>query len=67
VGDANAALAVLEGRALTGALAEAAELLALVAGHDVETAEGVFRIARKVAHDRACQRFWITELPVPLV
>jgi len=51
--DANAALAVLHGQALTGPLAEAAELLALVAGQDVEAgADGVFRIARKVARDR---------------
>ena len=38
---------------LDGPLAEAAELLALVAGQDVEAGEdGVFRIARKVARDR---------------
>ena len=38
---------------LAGALAEAAELLALVAGQDVERGEdGVFRIARRVARDR---------------
>jgi hypothetical protein len=53
VADANAALAVLHGQALTGPLAEAAELLALVAGQDVEAGEdGVFRIARRVARDR---------------
>lgn len=53
VRDANAALAVLHGRGLAGALAEAAELLALVAGQDVEQgADGVFRIARAVARDR---------------
>ena len=51
--DANAALAVLHGWPLTGLLGEAAELLALVAGQDVEAGEdGVFRIARKVARDR---------------
>jgi len=51
--DANAALAVLHARTLTGPLADAAELLALVAGQDVEAgADGVFRIARKVARDR---------------
>jgi DDE family transposase/transposase-like protein DUF772 len=53
VRDANAALAVLDGRELTGGLGEAAELLALVAGQDVEAGEdGVFRIARRVARDR---------------
>jgi hypothetical protein len=35
VGDANAALGALAERQLTGALGEAAELLALVAGQDV--------------------------------
>ena len=53
VRDANAALAVLHGRELTGPLGEAAELLALVAGQDVEPGEhGMFRIARRVARDR---------------
>jgi hypothetical protein len=53
VRDAHAALGVLHGRALSGSLAEAGELLALVAGQDVEQGEdGVFRIARKVARDR---------------
>jgi hypothetical protein len=53
VRDCNAALAVLHGRELAGALGEAAELLALVAGQDVEQGEdGVFRIARRVARDR---------------
>jgi Transposase DDE domain/Transposase domain (DUF772) len=53
VRDANAALGVLHGRELAGALAGAAELLALVAGQDVELGEdGVFRIARRVARDR---------------
>lgn len=53
VRDASAALAVLHGRELTGALSEAAALLALVAGQDVEPGEdGVFRIARRVARDR---------------
>ena len=47
VRDANAALLGLHGRELSGALAESAELLALVAGQDVERGEdGVFRIAR---------------------
>jgi hypothetical protein len=53
VSDANAALVVLQDRELEGALGEAAELLALVAGQDVETgADGKFRIARRVARDR---------------
>jgi hypothetical protein len=53
VRDCHAALAVLHGHELTGPLAEAAELLALAAGQDVEQGEdGVFRIARKVARDR---------------
>jgi len=53
VRDAQAALAVLDGRELPPALAKAAELLATVAGQDVETGEdGRFRIARKVAKDR---------------
>jgi hypothetical protein len=53
VRDGLAALAVLEGEELTGVVAEAAELLATVAGQDVEEGEdGVFRIAKKVARDR---------------
>ncbi len=53
VRDANAALLVLHGREVTAPLAEAAELLALVAGQDVEQGQdGVFRIARRVARDR---------------
>jgi hypothetical protein len=53
VRDAQAALAVLHGQELTGLLAEAAQLLALVAGQDAEAGEdGVFRIARRVARDR---------------
>jgi hypothetical protein len=53
VRDAKAALAALDGHTLEGLLAEAAELLALVAGQDVEAGEdGVFRIARRVARDR---------------
>ena len=48
-----AALAALDGHGLDGPLAEAAELLALVAGQDVEAGEdGDFRIARRVARDR---------------
>ena len=53
VRDAQAALGVLDGHALGGPLAEAAELLGLVAGQDVEAGDdGVFRIARRVARDR---------------
>ena len=53
VRDAHAALAASDGHELTGPVAEAAQLLALVAGQDVEAGEdGVFRIARKVARDR---------------
>jgi hypothetical protein len=48
VRDANAALLVLHGRELTGAVDEAAELLAQAAGQDVEQGEdGVFRIAQR--------------------
>jgi hypothetical protein len=51
--DANAALEALNGRTLDGALGEAVELLALVAGQDVAAGDdGVFRIARRVAKDR---------------
>lgn len=53
VRDALAALAVIDGEMLEGAAREAAELLALVAGQDVEQGhDGVFRIARRVATDR---------------
>jgi hypothetical protein len=53
VRDAGAALGAVEGEALVGAAREAAELLALVAGQDVEAGEdGKFRIARRVARDR---------------
>jgi Transposase DDE domain/Transposase domain (DUF772) len=53
VRDAQAALGALDGRELDGPLGEAAELLGLVAGQDVEQDEdGVFRIARRVARDR---------------
>ena len=51
--DALAVLDALDGEELAGPLREAAELLALVAGQDVEQGDdGVFRIARKVARDR---------------
>jgi hypothetical protein len=53
VKDAKAALAALEGEQLQGAVAEAVELLAAVAGQDVEQGdEGTFRITKKVAKDR---------------
>ena len=53
VHDALAALAVLDGQRLAAAGDDAAELLALVAGQDVEEGDdGVFRIARGVARDR---------------
>jgi hypothetical protein len=53
VRDCHAVLGVLHGRVLAGPVAEAAQLLALVAGQDVEAgADGVFRIARRVARDR---------------
>lgn len=53
VRDVHAALAVVHGHELTGPVVEAAELLALVAGQDVEAGEdGVFRIARRVARGR---------------
>lgn len=53
VGDAQAALEALDGREVDGPVGEAAELLGLVAGQDVEADDdGVFRIARRVARDR---------------
>jgi len=51
--DARAALAVLDGRDLDPAVQQAGQLLATVAGQDLdEGADGVFRIARRVAKDR---------------
>jgi hypothetical protein len=53
VHDALAALAVLDGESLTGAARDAADLLAVVAGQDVEEGDdGVFRIVAGVARDR---------------
>jgi hypothetical protein len=53
VRDARAALTVVDGHTLVPTLGEAAALLALVAGQDVEAGEdGMFRIVRKVAKDR---------------
>jgi hypothetical protein len=51
--DAYGVLAILEGRVLAEAVAEAAQLLAIVVGQDLEEGDdGVFRIARRVAKDR---------------
>ena len=53
VHDALSALAVLDGAELSPPAADAADLLALVAGQDVaEGDDGRFRIAKKVAKDR---------------
>lgn len=53
VRDAQAALGALDDHELDGPLAEAGELLGLVAGQDVAAGEdGIFRIARGVARDR---------------
>jgi len=53
VHDALAALGALDGQLLPMPAIEAADLLALVAGQDVEQGgDGVFRIARKTARDR---------------
>jgi hypothetical protein len=53
VKDALAALGVLDGQQLPLPAIEAADLLALVAGQDVEQGgDGVFRITRKTARDR---------------
>lgn len=52
-GDGYACLEVLEGRDLTGPVAEVASLLVTVLGQDLEVGEdGRFRIARRVARDR---------------
>ncbi|MCP4203692.1 MAG: transposase, partial [bacterium] len=51
--DAFACLLVLEGRALSAEVKEAAELLATVVGQELEeTEDGTYRIARRVAKDR---------------
>lgn len=51
--DAYAVLAVLDGRELASAVAEAGELLATVVGQDLEAGDdAIFRIARRVARDR---------------
>ena len=50
--DAFACLMLLDGRDLGLAVAQAAQLLATVAGQDLELGGKVFRIARRVAPDR---------------
>src|SRR5271170_3643597 len=51
--DAYAVLALLDGRALTSEVTQAAALVATVVGQDLETTEdGLFRIAKRVAKDR---------------
>jgi hypothetical protein len=51
--DAQALLLKLEGRELSAAVQEAAALVATVVGQDLEQrADGIFRIARRVAPDR---------------
>jgi hypothetical protein len=51
--DAFACLALLDGRQLDVAVAQAAELLATVIGQDLDASDdGIFRIARRVAKDR---------------
>lgn len=51
--DAMACLELLEGRELESAVSEAASLLAVVLGQDLEQGEdGTFQIARRVAKDR---------------
>jgi len=51
--DARALLGALDGRELPAAVTQAAALLASVVGQDLdEHADGVFRIARRVAKDR---------------
>jgi hypothetical protein len=51
--DAHALLAHLDGQALPAQVAQAAVLLATVVGQDLDQdADGVFRIARRVAKDR---------------
>ena len=51
--DGHGLLAVLDGRALSGEVDQAARLLATVLGQDLEEGQdGSFRIARKVAKDR---------------
>lgn len=50
--DGFAVLSTLDGRKLSAAQQQAAELLATVLGQDLEDDDGRFRIARRVARDR---------------
>ena len=50
--DAFACLMLLDGRGLEGEVGRAAQLLATVAGQDLDVDGEVFRVARKVARDR---------------
>jgi transposase len=50
--DGVAVLSKLDGRKLSAAQQQAAELLATILGQDLEDDDERFRIARKVAHDR---------------
>ena len=50
--DGRAVLAVLDGQELPEAVTAAGQLLATVLGQDLESVDGVFRIARRVARDR---------------
>lgn len=53
VNDCLATLGVLDEEELHGVVADAAQLVAIVAGQDVEQGDdGIFRIARRVAKDR---------------
>ena len=51
--DCLAVLGVLDGAELDGVVADAAQLVAIVAGQGIEQGDnGIFRIARRVAKDR---------------
>jgi IS5 family transposase len=50
--DAYACLMLLDGRTLQAEVAQAVQLLAVVAGQDLDLSGEVFRIARRVAKDR---------------
>jgi len=53
VQDCLAVLGALDGEELHGVIADAAQLVAIVAGQDIEQGDdGIFRIARRVAKDR---------------
>ncbi len=52
--DGYACLALLDGRSVDAAVTQAAEMLATILGQDLDEADdGVFKIARRVAADRA--------------